>query len=75
MNPIAKAVELLGGPTKTASILGVTTQAVCFWRDGKRKFPHEYGAAIESATKGVVTRKDLWPDDWAEIWPELVDAA
>jgi len=29
--------------------------------------------AIERATGGVVTRKDLRPDDWWKIWPELVE--
>jgi DNA-binding transcriptional regulator YdaS (Cro superfamily) len=27
---------------------------------------------IEQATNGEVTRKDLRPDDWAAIWPELI---
>jgi DNA-binding transcriptional regulator YdaS (Cro superfamily) len=27
--------------------------------------------AIEQATNGKVTRKDLRPDDWHLIWPEL----
>lgn len=31
--------------------------------------------AIEQASGGAVTRKDLRPDDWAQIWPELFDAA
>lgn len=26
---------------------------------------------IEIQTKGEITRKDLRPDDWQEIWPEL----
>ena len=26
---------------------------------------------IEKLTNGAVTRKDLRPDDWHEIWPEL----
>ncbi len=26
---------------------------------------------IERATNGAVTRRDLRPDDWHEIWPEL----
>jgi DNA-binding transcriptional regulator YdaS (Cro superfamily) len=29
--------------------------------------------AIEQVTNGAVTRKDLRPDDWHLIWPELVD--
>ena len=28
---------------------------------------------IESVTAGAVTRRDLHPDDWQIIWPELVD--
>jgi len=28
--------------------------------------------AIEKATKGVVRRWDLRPDDWHRIWPELI---
>lgn len=27
--------------------------------------------AIEKATRGVVTRQELRPDDWRAIWPEL----
>ena len=27
--------------------------------------------AIERATNGAVTRRDLRPDDWHLIWPEL----
>jgi len=27
--------------------------------------------SIERATDGAVTRKDLRPEDWHEIWPEL----
>jgi len=71
MDAIARAIEAGGGPAEVARRLGVTTQAVCFWRDGSRKLPVRYGAAIESACQGLVTRRDLWPDDWKAIWPEL----
>ena len=30
--------------------------------------------AIERATNGAVTRRDLRPNDWHLIWPELIDA-
>jgi DNA-binding transcriptional regulator YdaS (Cro superfamily) len=30
-----------------------------------------YCVAIEAATDGQVTRRDLRPDDWHDIWPEL----
>lgn len=31
--------------------------------------------AIEAESRGAVTRKHLHPLDWAEQWPELVQAA
>lgn len=71
MSPLQKAIELLGGPTKTATALGVSAQAVCFWRDGKRQFPLEHCPRIEVLTDGAVTRRELRPADWQAIWPEL----
>jgi len=29
--------------------------------------------SIEQATNGAVTRQELRPDDWQDIWPELID--
>lgn len=43
------------------------------WASGRRKVPIERCILIEQYTKGVVTRKDLRPDDWHLIWPELLD--
>lgn len=46
-----------------------------------RQWQHRYAGrypsplncvAIEYATGGLVSRKDLRPCDWAAIWPELV---
>ena len=48
-----------------------------------RQWQHRYAGripdaancvAIERATSGAVTRRDLRPDDWHLIWPELVTA-
>jgi hypothetical protein len=39
-----------------------------------RKPSPEYCVAIERATEGKVSRRDLRPDDWAAIWPELIGA-
>jgi DNA-binding transcriptional regulator YdaS (Cro superfamily) len=71
MNQIQRAIEIVGSTTKLALILGVTSQAVAFWRDGKRRLPVEACPAIERATHGAVSRRDLRPADWQEIWPEL----
>lgn len=70
MNPIERAAEAVGGLTKLASLLGVSIQVVCNWRD-RKKVPVSRCRAIEDATGGAVTRRDLRPDDWQQIWPEM----
>jgi DNA-binding transcriptional regulator YdaS (Cro superfamily) len=41
---------------------------------GIKSVPLERCVPIELATEGAVTRKDLRPDDWWKIWPELAAA-
>lgn len=41
---------------------------------GLRPVPEKICVRIERATAGAVTRRDLRPDDWADIWPELKEA-
>lgn len=47
------------------------------WQHGyaKRKPGPAYCWAIETATGGAVTRRDLRPNDWHRIWPELAAGA
>jgi len=40
---------------------------------GVRPIPMACAALVEGASS--VTRKDLFPDDWQQIWPELALAA
>jgi DNA-binding transcriptional regulator YdaS (Cro superfamily) len=51
--------------------LGVSQPTVSDWCTGKKRVPVERCSAIERATNGAVTRRDLRPDDWQAIWPEL----
>ena len=44
------------------------------WATGVKAVPTERCPEIERATSGAVTRRDLRPDDWHRIWPELVTA-
>lgn len=74
MQPIPKAIAHVGGASKLASQLGVSVQAVCFWRDGKRSIPIDKICDVERVTDGAVRRWDLRPDDWHRIWPELIGA-
>lgn len=55
--------------------VGVSSSLLYQWRTGRRPVPLEHCAAIERATSGAVTRRDLRPDDWQRIWPELAELA
>lgn len=67
-HPIDRATDALGGAAKLAAVLGVSAQAISNWKE--RGVPIERCMAIEAATAGAVTRRDLRPD-WKDIWPEL----
>lgn len=57
---------------KFARRLDLPAALVSQWRTKSRPIPAERCPAIETATHGEVTRRDLRPDDWWLIWPELV---
>lgn len=68
MNPIETAIAHFGNAAKMARALGVSTQAVCFWRDGSRQTPAHMCPTIERLTAGAVRCEDLRPDvDWAYL--------
>ncbi|ALQ51884.1 transcriptional regulator [Nitrosomonas ureae] len=54
-----------------AKRIGVPLPSVSHWRHNKRQVPLAKALLIESATNGLVTRKELRPDDWQTWWPEL----
>lgn len=54
--------------------LGINPVLVSQWRNGHRPIPVERCSDIERATDNAVTRRDIRPDDWHRIWPELIDA-
>lgn len=55
-----------------ASAIGVSLGMISQWVNKTRPVSTERCVSIEKATNGQVTRKDLRPDDWAVIWPELL---
>ena len=59
------------GQAELARQLGIDKMNVFQWRSGRRKIPAKYAAKIEEFTDGKVTRKDMFPDTWRQIWPEL----
>lgn len=70
---IARAIDAAGGPSAVAALLGRSVQAVYFYRSGERRLPADLCARLEAA-QTQVSRRDMRPDDWHLIWPELIDA-
>lgn len=72
---VKRAAELLGSQVALAKALEVAAVTVSQWmRPGAtngRPVPPKQCVRIEQLTGGRVTRRDLRPDDWREIWPEL----
>lgn len=62
-----------GAVGKLARRLGVSSADVSNWRHGRRAVPIVRAVDIEAATDGAVTRKELRPEDWRRIWPELAE--
>ncbi|MCO6427539.1 transcriptional regulator [Nitrosomonas communis] len=55
-----------------AAKMGIHPVLLSQWRNKVRPVPIEQCVPLERATNGLVTRHSLRPDDWHEIWPELV---
>ena len=50
--------------------LGVSARLMAYWRKSG-DFPPKVCVSVEKMTNGVVNRKMMRPNDFAEIWPEL----
>lgn len=71
--PVRKACELVGGLSALAKLLGVAPPIVYRWASGERPVPHLRCVQIEQLTNGEVTRQMLRPNDYYEMWPELIE--
>jgi len=60
-----------GRAAALARQLGVHPVVVSCWRTGTKPVPVNRCLAIELATQGAVTRRDLRPNDCEQIWPDL----
>lgn len=72
---LKKYLSERGRQTELARNLGVPQAIVSQWASGKRSVPPDQAPSIEKVTRGAVTRRDLRPDDWFRIWPELITKA
>lgn len=71
--------EERGRISAIAKALGAHVPDVSRWclekdADNYRAIPFHFGADLEKATDGIVSRKDNF-DDWARLWPELLEVA
>jgi DNA-binding transcriptional regulator YdaS (Cro superfamily) len=63
-----------GTKSDLARSLNLPAQLIGQWANGIRAVPVFRCIAIERATAGAVTRRDLRPDDWWQIWPEMAQS-
>ncbi|WP_336284187.1 transcriptional regulator [Citrobacter arsenatis] len=63
-----------GELSKLAISLEISASFLSQMASGAAKVPVSRALAIEEATGGQVTRKDLLPNDWAKYWlPDELD--
>lgn len=63
-----------GTASALAEALGVSRSYLSQMTSGAAALSPERCVAIERATSGAVSRQDLRPNDWHQIWPELSEA-
>jgi hypothetical protein len=72
MKPIA-IIKLLGGPTRISKMVGTSVAAVSMWQNSN--IPQDklmfLAATLEKESHGLITRKNLFPETYKLIWPEL----
>ncbi len=65
--------ESRGNGLKLAEKLGVSLSFVSQMAHSKTSISPARAVLIEQITGGRVGRKDIFPNDWHLIWPELKD--
>lgn len=63
-----------GAAKKLAEAIGVSPSYLSQMSSGIAPISPERAVSIEKATDCLVTRRDLFPDSWERIWPELATA-
>lgn len=60
---------------KLAQALDISPSHLSQMASGKTNISPARAVQIENATSGAVSRRDLYPEDWEKIWPELATQA
>ncbi|AOJ10359.1 transcriptional regulator [Burkholderia mayonis] len=69
---IERAIAIATSQASLAKAVGVTQQTVSNWLTTGVIRP-EHCSEIERVTDGEVSRRELRPNDWFRIWPELTN--
>lgn len=67
---LAKAIDIVGGQSQLARLLGVKQANIWHWLNRAERVPGEYVLGIEKATGGAITRRDLRPDLYPDVSAE-----
>ena len=70
---LQRAVAVKGSAAALAVVADMTPQFMHQVLKGERPLPKRKAILIERDTG--VGRKEIFPDDWQEHWPELIPAA
>ncbi|EPI6484950.1 transcriptional regulator, partial [Neisseria gonorrhoeae] len=62
-----------GNQSDLARKTGISPSFIHQIAKGLKPVPIQSAALIEKSTNGRVTRKEMFPDTWHLIWPELAD--
>jgi hypothetical protein len=66
-------IRLLGGCTRVSKMVNVSVPAVSMWQNGD--IPYDklviLAATLEKESHGLVSRKNLFPNNYKLIWPEI----
>jgi len=72
--PNANVLACLAGHLTQAQLaerIGSSAAYVSQISTGHRRASPRMAVKIEAASGGLVSRRDLRPDDWREIWPDM----
>lgn len=65
----AQLIDLLGGVTAVARLLGIAPSSVSGWK--AIPLDRKIRLAVIAEDLGLTTRKELFPDNYQDIWIEL----
>lgn len=69
-------IKILGGGAAVANLLQIRPASVSEWTV-RNSIPDDklirLAVCLESVTKEEISRRDLFPEDWMKIWPELAE--